>query len=111
MDRILIVSADEHITMPPDAVREYLDPAFRNWLDEYFDDTAERLRKTDFFRFPPEALDVIDTENRIRTGGDIPWDLDRRLVEMDREGVAAAILIPQDHYALVPFFDPSGRAY
>ena len=111
MDRLLIVSADGHIAMPPDAVKEYLDPQYREWLGRYFEDSEARTEKTAFFRFPPEALEIIDTDNRIRSGGDVPWDLDRRLAEMDREGIAAESLLPQDLYALVPFFDPSGPAY
>jgi predicted TIM-barrel fold metal-dependent hydrolase len=111
MDRLLIVSADGHITMPPEAVKERLDPKYRDWYDAYLEDVEALRAKLWFMRFPPEALEVIDKENLIRSGGDVPWDLDRRIAEMDREGIAAEALLPQDITAPVPFFDPAGRPY
>jgi len=111
MERLLIVSADGHITMPPEVVREYLDPKYHEWLAPFIEDVAARKAKLWFLAFPPEALDVIDRENRIRTGGDVPWDLERRIVEMDLEGIAAEFLFPQDHAAPVPFFDPGIGPY
>src|ERR1700733_13827296 len=111
MDRLLIVSADGHITMPPEAVRTYLDAKYQSWYEAYLEDLEAFRTKLWFLRFPPEALEVIDTEHRIRDGGDVPWDLDRRIVEMDREGIAAEALLSQDIYAPVPVFDPADRPY
>jgi predicted TIM-barrel fold metal-dependent hydrolase len=55
--------------------------------------------------FPPDVLDVIDGSQAIRSGGLVgAWDLDRRLAEMDREGVAASIAIAGHQEAVVPFF-------
>ncbi len=111
MDRLLIVSADGHITMSAEAVKAYLPTKYQSWYDAHLEDMAEFREKLWFLKFPPEALEVIDTERRIRNGGDVPWDLDGRLAEMDYEGIAAEALLPQDIAAPVPFFDPADRPY
>ena len=41
MDRLLIVSADSHVSPPREAVAEYLDPAYREWLDAYRSEAAD----------------------------------------------------------------------
>jgi predicted TIM-barrel fold metal-dependent hydrolase len=111
MDRLLIVSADGHITMPAEAVKAYLPTKYQSWYDSHLEDMAEFREKLWFLKFPPEALELIDTERRIRNGGDVPWDLDGRLAEMDYEGIVAEALLPQDIAAPVPFFDPADRPY
>lgn len=111
MDRLLIVSADGHITMSAEAVKAYLPTKYQSWYDAHLEDMAEFREKLWFLKFPPEALELIDTERRIRNGGDVPWDLDGRLAEMDYEGIAAEALLPQDIAAPVPFFDPADRPY
>jgi predicted TIM-barrel fold metal-dependent hydrolase len=111
MDRLLIVSADGHITMSAEAVKAYLPTKYQSWYDAHVEDMAEFREKLWFLKFPPEALEIIDTERRIRNGGDVPWDLDGRLAEMDYEGIAAEALLPQDIAAPVPFFDPADRPY
>ena len=111
MGRLLIVSADGHITMPAEAVKAYLPTKYQSWYDAHLEDMAEFRDKLWFLKFPPEALELIDTERRIRNGGDVPWDLDGRLAEMDYEGIAAEALLPQDIAAPVPFFDPADRPY
>jgi predicted TIM-barrel fold metal-dependent hydrolase len=111
MDPVLLVSADSHITMPEDAVEEYLEPQYRPYLDSYRKDREDYRTKLAFLLFTEEALEVLDTEGLIRSGGDIPWDLERRLVEMDREGIAAEMLFPRDISAPLPFFDHSAKPY
>jgi len=97
--------------MPAEAVKAYLPTKYQSWYDAHVEDMAEFREKLWFLKFPPEALEIIDTERRIRNGGDVPWDLDGRLAEMDYEGIAAEALLPQDIAAPVPFFDPADRPY
>src|SRR5258705_2762540 len=111
MGRLLIVSADGHITMPAEAVKTYLPTNYQSWYKSHLEDVEEFRTKLWFLKFPPEALEIIDTEHRIRDGGDVPWDYDKRIAEMDREGIAAEALLPQDISAPVPFFDPADRPY
>jgi predicted TIM-barrel fold metal-dependent hydrolase len=110
-DPILFVSADSHMAMPPEAVAEYLESGYQELYGEYLEDHAVALETMAFTRFTPEALELLDPEDLIRSGGDIPWDLDRRLAEMDREGVAAELIFPNDVSSLLPFFDFKSRPY
>lgn len=111
MDHILLVSADSHITPPPAAIAEYLETAYRPWLRDYRDENEAWQRNLRFLEFPPEVLAVIDKEEAIRTGGDLGWDHERRLLEMDREGVAAELILASTHAAATPFFGYANRPY
>jgi hypothetical protein len=60
MERILVVSADSHITMPPEDVEEYLDASYRPMFEEYLED-HEIFRETfEFGRFTSEALELLN---------------------------------------------------
>ncbi|HEY4331253.1 MAG TPA: amidohydrolase family protein [Ilumatobacteraceae bacterium] len=111
MDPLLIISSDSHITPPPDAVHDYLETAYQPWFADYTDENDAWLRMLEFLKFPPEVLDVIDPDQAIRTGGDLGWDVSRRLMEMDREGVAGELLLASTHAAATPFFGYANRAY
>jgi predicted TIM-barrel fold metal-dependent hydrolase len=111
MNRLLLVSADSHITPPPAAVGEYLEAAYQPWFREYLDENEAWLKILRFLAFPPEILEIIDQERAIQTGGDLGWDVERRLFEMDREGVAAELLIASTHAAATPFFGYANRRY
>ena len=44
-------------------------------------------------QFPEETLDIIDSEGAIRSGGaEGAFDVERRLKEMDREGIAGEMI-------------------
>jgi predicted TIM-barrel fold metal-dependent hydrolase len=109
--RMLIVSADSHITPPPSAVFEYLEADDQHWIREYLDENEAWHRTLRCFRFPQDVLDVIDDDMCIRTHGDLGWDRDRRLREMDREGVAAELLLAGTNAAAPPFFSCANRVY
>jgi predicted TIM-barrel fold metal-dependent hydrolase len=56
-----------------------------------------------FADFSPELLSVIDTDGVWSSGGyEGAWDVDRRLAEMDREGIAAELVYSGDPRALSP---------
>lgn len=112
MERMLIVSADGHITPPPSAVFEYLDRAYHDpWMAEFLDENEAWRRGLSYLVFSPEVLEVIDKDNAIRTHGDLGWEFDRRIAEMDREGVAAELLLAGVHAAASPFFTCANRVY
>jgi predicted TIM-barrel fold metal-dependent hydrolase len=105
-DRVLLVSADGHWGAPPEAYREYLDAKYHEALDglvavnQQWHDGSICMN-----RFTPETLDLIDRDDAIRGGGEYgAWELDRRIAELDREGVAAEILIPGHQVSMLPFF-------
>lgn len=106
MDRILMVSADGHSGGPPEQYRDYIEKEYLEDLealvevDRFWRDNTPAQR-----RFSDETLDLIDRGDAIRGGGEFgAYELDRRLAELDREGVAAEIMIPGHQVAMLPFF-------
>jgi predicted TIM-barrel fold metal-dependent hydrolase len=64
-----------------------------------------------FSQFTQELLEIIDTEEIWRSGGfSGAWDLDRRLAEMDRDGIAGELVFPGDSRAILPL-TPMYRRY
>jgi predicted TIM-barrel fold metal-dependent hydrolase len=92
--RVLIASSDAHAGMPESAYREYFERAHWEALDELVRGDAEAIdTMIEATRFSGEVLEVIDRDRAIRSGGERgAWDVDTRLREMDREGVAWELL-------------------
>ena len=114
MSRVLIVSGDSHVGAPVSMIRPYLEGRYHGWLDEFEREAEERAARIYVFSTPSyETLDIVDTEGAFRSGGVLgAWDLDRRLREMDREGVTAELLIEAHQLAISPFFaQDSPRPY
>lgn len=111
MKPLLIVSADNHIGPDPSAYRPYIDKKYLGELAELDQEQEDFNRITGpFSTFTPEALDVIDEQNAIRSGGvSGAWDMERRLVELDREGVAAEIVQAGIQTTTPPFFGQTNR--
>jgi hypothetical protein len=57
MERILLVSADSHITMPPEAAVEHLEDSYQHLLEDYLHGRAIALETFVFAHFTPEALE------------------------------------------------------
>jgi predicted TIM-barrel fold metal-dependent hydrolase len=113
MDRILIFSADGHSGCHPDVYRDYIEERYLEDLDrliaENDDWVAGGISQA---RFSPETLELIDEQEAIRSGGELgAWDFDRRLQELDREGVAGELLIPGHQLSTLPFFGLINRPY
>jgi predicted TIM-barrel fold metal-dependent hydrolase len=111
MDRLLVVSADGHWGGPPSMYREYIEEEYRDELDALAAEDEEWHRHSlTQRRFSPETLELIDPDGIVRSGGELgAWDLDRRLVEMDRSGVAAEVLLPGHQESVLPFFNHTSR--
>jgi predicted TIM-barrel fold metal-dependent hydrolase len=111
-ERLIIVSGDSHATLLPDVWAEYVEPEYDHLLPEFRSDNENYLALMGLFsQFTPELLEVIDTEEIWRSGGySGAWDLDRRLAEMDRDGVAAELVFPGDSRAILPL-TPMYRRY
>jgi predicted TIM-barrel fold metal-dependent hydrolase len=98
-DKIMIISSDGHATARMEDYTDYLDPRFRDefrdFLVEYrqvgshtFDEPALRAR------LDPYIVEEW-VEHMIRTGRiDGNWNPERRLKELEREGVVAEVLFP-----------------
>ena len=98
--------------MPPDAWPRYLEAEYHDHLPEMHEDDARYTELLGLFaNFSPELLSVIDTEGVWASGGYLgAWDADRRLAEMDREGIAAELVFQGDPRAISPL-SPQFRKY
>lgn len=113
MKPLLIVSSDSHAGAHPASYVPYIDPKYRAALQELENEERELLAITGpFSTFSETALETIDGEGAIRNGGASgSWDMKRRLRELDREGVAAEIVIAGVQSATLPFFSQVNRKY
>lgn len=96
--RILLVSADCHAGAPVAAYRDYLPASLRTDYDDYLraraEIAAERKRQRDQL-FTEEATETFDAHQEVQAGGRTgAWDSERRLKELEREGVAAEVIFP-----------------
>ena len=113
MDKLAIVSTDGHAGAPVDTYRQYLEAKYHADLDLLIEEEQEWLSLVSkVSRFSPAQLEVIDGDGVIASDGHVGvWDLDRRIQEMDREGVAAEVFIQGHQFASAPFFGSQNRAY
>jgi predicted TIM-barrel fold metal-dependent hydrolase len=98
-ERVLIVSSDGHCTARMRDYSPYIDP---EWVDEFsqFCDIYDRVgtshgsERTLLNRTDPEIVDVWIKEyvENGRTSGQ--WDVNRRLIELDAEGISGEVLHP-----------------
>ena len=110
-DRVLIVSCDSHAGPTPEAARSYFESKYEDDLQRYEDETDNYGRVLNAFlagAMDPDAMSetmtVVDPEGIIASGGQLgAFDPQRRLLEMDREGVAAEVLLIGHQLAPPPF--------
>jgi predicted TIM-barrel fold metal-dependent hydrolase len=103
-EKLIMVSGDSHATLHPDSFPHYVESEYQDLLPGVYEDNAtfQQLFGS-FANFPPAVLEVIDGDGVWASGGvSGAWDLERRLAEMDREGVAAEMIFPGDARAILP---------
>jgi predicted TIM-barrel fold metal-dependent hydrolase len=114
-DNIILVSADGHGGGRPEDYRPYMDTLALEHFDDFLEDNADYLEgmtrlTSPIGAFSPARLAVIDRDDAYGSGGaDATWDLERRLQEMDREGVVAETVCYGQQNSLEPFFGPASR--
>jgi predicted TIM-barrel fold metal-dependent hydrolase len=103
-DKLIVVSGDSHAVHPPEAWPEYVEPAYHDYLAGMHEDNERYTQLLGLFAdFSPQVLEVIDADGTWRSGGYLGcWNCQRRLAEMDREGVAAELVYAGDPRALSP---------
>lgn len=113
MDKLLIVSGDNHAAAQPADYRPFIESRYHDALKELETEQAELLAITGpFSTFSDAALDAVDGERAIRDGGlSGSWDVQRRVAEMDREGVAAEIVHAGTQSATLPFFSQVNKRH
>jgi predicted TIM-barrel fold metal-dependent hydrolase len=104
--RLTIVSGDGHVAAPVEMYAQYLEDRYKPEIIELIRENVEYLNTFALATRPtPEVLAVFDTRNAARSGGEFgSFDIDRRLQEMDAEGIAAEIIHPATQVATLPFF-------
>jgi predicted TIM-barrel fold metal-dependent hydrolase len=113
MERMILVSADGHTGGPPEVYADYIDPEYRGALDDLGKENEEWVAMgISQDRFTKEKVALIDPDGAIDSGGLLgAWDMDRRVKELDREGVAAEIVIPGHQLSTLPFFSVVNSPY
>jgi predicted TIM-barrel fold metal-dependent hydrolase len=111
-EKLTIVSGDSHATLLPGDWEEYVEQEYHYLLPQFHADNEAYTQLMGMFnKFPPEVLEIIDADGAFAAGGvGGAWDLDLRLAEMDRDGVAAEMVYPGDSRAIMPL-TPIYRRY
>jgi predicted TIM-barrel fold metal-dependent hydrolase len=106
MDKLLVFSGDGHAGAPVEAYREYLEPAYRDLLDDLIEENQLYMAVAgDPSRPSPEALEVFDRRGAHTAGGEYGcWDLDVRLREIDADGVAGELIHSGHQNSTLPFY-------
>lgn len=109
MERLTIVSCDCHAGATPDEYRDYLEPAYRDRYSAMIaDPEAIRRRAADVIG-PRIPSDDSDDERAPLTAR---WTAQRRLAELDGDGIAAEVLFPQPAgRAAPPFYNVFGHPF
>jgi predicted TIM-barrel fold metal-dependent hydrolase len=116
-DPIVLVSADGHAGGPPEVYRDYIEAAYLPALDALVAENDEWIAITASAGGvskgqPADVLDLIDERGTIRTDGERgAWDMDRRIRELDAEGVAGELLLSGHQGATLPFFGTVNHPY
>jgi predicted TIM-barrel fold metal-dependent hydrolase len=107
---LIIVSSDGHTGGPPELYTDYIEERFRPELEglkaenDLWVETTQSAGGWCNMR-PADVLDVIDERDAIRTDGELgAWDMDRRIKELDDEGVTCELLLSGHQCSTMPFF-------
>jgi predicted TIM-barrel fold metal-dependent hydrolase len=115
MDRAIVVSADGHASMPPRLWSEYLEAEYHQYLPQLIAENElsnKVLWMLNNLTLAPEAREVFDRDGIYaadRWCG--MWDVDVRIEEMDREGVAAELVYFGDFRTQDLFFNVMNGYY
>jgi predicted TIM-barrel fold metal-dependent hydrolase len=111
-EKLIVVSGDSHATPPPEAWPDYLETRYHEFLPEVHEDNELYGLVARCAEPSPELIEaVIDTDGAWTSCGYLGcWSLDRRVAEMDREGIAAELVYSGDPRA-IPLLNPLFREY
>jgi predicted TIM-barrel fold metal-dependent hydrolase len=115
MEPVMVISADGHASMPPELWEEYLEPAAHQYLPqlrEEHDVSTKALWLLNNLILSEDTRNVYDHDGVYAAGRwSGMWDLDVRLEEMDREGVAAELVYFGDFRTQDLFFNVMNGHY
>ena len=94
--RYLLISVDCHAGPRAEDARDYLDPVWRPVYDEWRQEEDRRSAQRSAPLFAEEAQEEFEAKEKVSLGGmDGIWDSQRRLKELDEDGVVAEVIFPQ----------------
>lgn len=112
MAKMLMISADSHGAVNPADYAEWLEPAYRDKVDELIAHT-QFITDNVWVAAPDEkALAAIDTRGSIASGGKYGlWEPDRRLRELEAEGFVGEVIFPGDMSSVGMYYNNLNTPY
>ena len=109
---LIIVSSDGHVSGRIEQYAKYLPPEYRKTVFRLARENEEYLELFgEFGRPDPEDWAIFDTRDRLASGGDFGcWDVNRRLEELDSDGIAAELILYGTQFSTLPFFATVNRS-
>ncbi len=105
MSRMLLVSSDCHAAARPDDYRPYIEgrhlSAYEEWLPRMRRGDVSELQESTSRYGETTVSDHFDHEAFLAGGADGYWNFERRLSELDADGIAAEVIFPNAYN--VPF--------
>jgi predicted TIM-barrel fold metal-dependent hydrolase len=104
MEPVIIISGDGHIGARPEDYSSYIDAEFRDALDDLITENNEFLALTASRPMVTQVVDINDDE--------FPgWNAERRLRDLDQDGVAAEVLHGGHQGSVLPFYSVMNKPY
>jgi predicted TIM-barrel fold metal-dependent hydrolase len=104
VEPLIIVSGDGHIGARPQDYRDYIDPSFRDALDDLVAENNDFLRLT---ASRPIVTNVVDINDDEFPG----WSVERRLRDLDHDGISAEVLHGGHQGSVLPFYSVMNKPY
>ena len=113
MDKLLLISADNHAGAGPSAYLPYVEDRYKSALMDLRAEEHDYLSVfIPFSTFADEVLEQVDERRAIRNGGAYgALSSKARLKELDAEGVAAEIVHVGHQNAMTPWFSQINAPY
>jgi predicted TIM-barrel fold metal-dependent hydrolase len=110
MAKLMMISADTHAGPAPHEYADWLDPKYRDGVDDLIKHT-EWFQSIAFEAAPDEAArKIVDTRGVMASGGmSGVWDPARRLAELEAEGFVAELIFPGDPSTIGMYFSNLNR--
>lgn len=106
MEPLIIISGDGHVGARPEDYREYIDPEYRGALEDLVAENEAFLKIT-------AARPIV-----MAAGGASPssdefagWNVQTRLADLDRDGVAMEVLHGGHQGSVLPFYSVMNKPY
>jgi len=112
MSKMLMISADSHGALNPREYAAWLDPQYRDKVDELIKHT--QFIEDNVWVTAPDAraMAAVDTRGSLASGGKYGlWDPERRLRELEAEGFVGEIIFPGDMSSVGMYYNNLNMPY